>query len=42
MNYDVVTVEDKLRARSTMVFTNDMGRWMMIVLEHFHSSSENA
>ena len=44
MNYDVVTVEDErlqLHARSTMVFANCEGRWL-IVHEHFSPFAANA
>ncbi|MFC5730040.1 MULTISPECIES: nuclear transport factor 2 family protein [Nocardioides] len=43
MNYDVVTEEDErlsFRARSTMVFARDEGRWL-IVHEHFSPFTSN-
>lgn len=44
MNYDVLTEDDEqlsLRARSTMVFAHDEGRWL-IVHEHFSPFTSNA
>lgn len=44
MRYDVVTEDDEqlsLRARSTMVFAQDEGRWL-IVHEHFSPFTSNA
>lgn len=44
MRYDVITEEDEqlsLRARSTMVFAQDEGRWL-IVHEHFSPFTSNA
>ena len=43
MNYDLVTVDDEamsLRARATMVFAQDEGRWL-IVHEHFSPFTSN-
>ena len=43
MNYDVVTEDDErlsFRARSTMVFASDEGRWL-IVHEHFSPFTAN-